>query len=176
MRHFTLNKLTIEDTSDLIECIDYINSKFTNAIYLDNIISNYSPRNQEEIIFLLKTKLVLAFMDKFDKRGSSTLIENLYTRNSEVQDILNSQYVISEEELSELLIHQDGINRINQALANDLIIEIKMISISEKQKNILITLVKEAMENGNLKDYQNVHFEHNELNEILSILDKTKDK
>ena len=178
MKHYTLNLETIRETNDFYESLEYIQSKL-NGIDLTQILNmlvkQLSYNDTDSLCFLDKVRLVIDWVDTFDKKGDYSFYRGIMTPNPEME---KQKYLIEECSVTLEKLNELGYSdkQIKDFVEKGYLIELSSCFLSKRQKDIIRAIINSTREeveyaDDNKKEYElEIRFQEKELEEILDLM------
>lgn len=179
MKHYALNLETIRETTEFYESLEYIQSKL-NGIDLTQIlgilVKQLSYNDTYSLCFLDKVKLLIDWVDTFDKKGDYNFFSGIMTPSSEMdkQKYLIEECSVTLEKLNELGYSD---KQIKDFVENGYLIELSSCFLSKRQKDIIRAVINSTQEEVDYADVTTqeyeleIRFKEKELEEILALME-----
>ena len=178
MKHYTLNLETIRETTDFYESLEYIQSKL-NGIDLTQILNvlvkQLSYNDTNSLHFLDKVRLLIDWVDTFDKKGDDSFYRGIMIPNSEME---KQKYLIEECSVTLEKLNELGYSdkQIKDFVEKGYLTELSSCFLSKRQKDIIRAIINSTQEevdyvDTNTQEYElEIRFQEKELEGILALM------
>lgn len=178
MKHYTLNLETILETTEFYDSLEYIQSKL-NGIDLTQILNvlvkQLSYNDTNSLHFLDKVRLLIDWVDTFDKKCDYDFYRGIMTPNTEME---KQKYLIEECSVTLEKLNELGYSgkQIKDFVEKGYLIELSSCFLSKRQKDIIRAVINSTQEEVDYADtttqeYElEIRFKEKELEEILALM------